>query len=89
MHRQFIVAIEAKIGQRDFAISASLFGDGEAHIIVAFGAEAGAIFGYHWLHFGITVLMLMGARCQARLAKIMEFYRQVAAGGDGAEILVQ
>jgi hypothetical protein len=47
MHRQFIVAIEAEIGERDFAISASLLGDGEPHIIVAFGAETGAIFGYH------------------------------------------
>lgn len=92
MHRQLIVAIEAEIGERDFAISASLFGDGESHIIVAFGAQSGAIFGYHCCSFGslfgITVLMLMGACCQAKLAKIMEFFQQVAADGDGAEILV-
>jgi hypothetical protein len=47
MHRQLVVAIEAKIGERNFAISGPLFSDSEPHIILAFGAKSGAVFGYH------------------------------------------
>jgi hypothetical protein len=47
MHRQLIVAIEAKIGERDFAISAALLRDSETHVVIAFGAETSAIFRYH------------------------------------------
>jgi hypothetical protein len=50
MHRQFVVAIETKIGDRDDMEFRPMFGDGEAHIIVTLGTETGAVFRHRkWL----------------------------------------
>ena len=89
MHRQLIVAIEAEIGDGNFAISRSLLSDSKPHVIVTFGAEAGAKLGYHVALFGTMVLMLNGADCQARIAKLMKSYRQVALGHKFDETSVQ
>ncbi len=59
-HRQFIVAIEAKIGHRDPSRLGRPFGGGKAQVVATFWTGAGAVFIYHRLASGPLLIHIAG-----------------------------